>query len=285
MGITKWFLLNLVLLLCMVSCKQSFTNETSEVAARIGEQKLLKKDIPNNFPPGCSQADSEKIVKKYVTTWVRNKVLMTRAEENLNEQQKIDINKQIEETKSALMIYKYEQEMIRQRLDTVITDEEIQSYYNSHQNNFLLKKNIVKALFIKIPISAPNIDNVRKWYRSEDNSDLNSLESYSYQFANKFDDFNEDWVYFDVVLSEIPTVVNNPERFLRRTKFIETSDSLYYYFVNLRDYKLKRTIAPPEIVKSQIKSVIRNQRKISFIQNLENNLINDAADRNEFVIY
>ena len=284
-GLVRLLILHSAILIFLVSCKQPSVHQTSEIAAKVGDQILLKKDIPDIIFANCTQADSEKVVKKYITTWVKNKLLMEKAEKNLSSMQILDVNKQLEETKSALMIYKYEQEMIRQRLDTIVSDNEIQSYYDKHQNNFILRKNIVKALYIKVPRTAPNIDNVRKWYRSDDNRDLNSLESYSYQFANKFDDFNENWVYFDLVLSRIPKIVTNQERFLRRNKFIEESDSSYFYFVNLREYKLRFTVSPSEFVRSQINSVIQNQRKIRFIKDLENNLYNDALNRSEFVIY
>ena len=284
-GLLKLLILHLVIFIVLVSCKQPSTFQSSEIAARVGNQVLLKKDIPDIVLSGISQPDSEKVVKKYITSWVKNILLMKKAEKNLSAQQIQDVNKQLEETKSALLIYKYEQEMIRQRLDTIVSDNEIQSYYDRHQNNFILKKNIVKALYIKVPRSAPNIDNVRKWYRSDDNSAMTSLESYSYQFANKFDDFNEKWVCFDLVLSKIPLIIRNQERFLRRNKFIEESDSSYFYFVDIRDYKLRFTVSPSEFVRYQISSVIQNQRKILFIKSMENNLYNDALNRSEFVIY
>jgi len=284
-GLLSLLILHFVIFISIVSCKQPSTHQTSEIVARVNDHILLKKDIPDMVPAGSIQPDSEKIVKKYITSWVKDKLLVEKAKKNLSAQQILDVTQQLEETRSALMIYKYEQEMIRQRLDTIVSDNEIKSYYDKHQNNFILTKNIVKALYIKVPRTAPNIDNVRKWYRSDDNNNLNSLESYSYQFANKFDDFNENWVYFDLVLSKIPKIVTNQERFLRRNKFIEVSDSSYYYFVSLREYKLRFTVSPSEFVRSQIKSVIQNQRKIRFIKDLENNLYNDALNRSEFVIY
>jgi hypothetical protein len=170
-------------------------------------------------------------------------------------------------------------------MDTVISEDEIQAYYDSHAENFILKKNIVQVLYLKIPLTAPNIEKARNWYKSEDDSDIIKLESYCYQFANKYDDFNESWIYFDELLSKLPMPVNNQERYLRYNKNIETIDSAFHYFVNIRDYKLKSSVSPLEFIKDQIRNIIYNERKISFIKELENSLYNDAVTRKEFMIY
>jgi hypothetical protein len=45
-----------------------------------------------------------------------------------------------------LLIYKYEEQMLRDRLDTVVSDAEIEQYFNQNASNFVLEENIVKAL-------------------------------------------------------------------------------------------------------------------------------------------
>jgi hypothetical protein len=272
-------------LLLVISCSQSDSSTEAEIAATVGDKVLLIKDIPMVLHPDITEQDSISITRKYIQNWIRKELLLKKAEENLTENMLSDIEKQLQDTKASLMIFNYEQNMIRQRMDTVITEAEIEAYYNQYQERFELRKNIVKALYIKVPSSAPNLEDVRRWYRSDSDEDLNELESYCYQFANKYDDFQEKWVYFEDLYSKFPMEINDEERFLRGNTTMETSDSLFQYFVKIRDYRLKTTIAPLEFIHEQIRDIIFNERKITFVKELENSLYDDARSRNEFKIY
>ena len=276
-----WILLIAILI---VSCENAQTYKKEKVAAQVGDKVLLKKDIPDLFQ-NLSSEDSLKIAEKYIQNWVKKELLLKRAEINLTQNQQEQIDKQIEDTKASLTIHQYEQAMIQQRMNSAITESEIESYYDQNSDNFLLKKGIVKALYLKIPVTSPNIDKVRRWYKSDDVDDMNELENYGYQYAKKYDDFDEKWISFDELLSKMPFVSSNSDRYLRYTRDIEISDSLYHYFAHIRDYRYNSVVAPLEYVEDQIERIIYNQRKIKFIQELENSLYQNARSNNEFVIY
>jgi hypothetical protein len=143
----------------------------------------------------------------------------------------------------------------------------------------------VKALYIKLPVETPNIEKIKHLARSNDQSDLQELETVCYQFAEKFDDFNEEWVPFDRISVELPSEIDNEENFLKRTPFYESSDSANIFLVNFRDYKLRSSLSPYEYVKDDIKRIIWNNRRIEFFQNLENGIYNDALKENKFKIF
>lgn len=172
-----------------------------------------------------------------------------------------------------------------EKMDTIISDTELEKYYSENQGSFMLSSNIVKALFIKIPAETPNVVKIKSLAKSSQQEDLQELETLCYQFADKFDDFNEEWVTLDRISVELPEEINNQESFLRRTTFYETADSNYLYFLTIRDYRLRATLAPIEYVKDDIKRMIWNIRRIEFIQSLENGIYNDALKNNIFMIY
>ena len=93
---------------------------------------------------------------------------------------------------------------------------------------------------------------------------FSSLKHYCYQFAEKFDDFNEEWVTMDRLSVELPEDIENEENFLRRTTFFETSDSdsTYLFLMTIRDYRLRSSLAPFEYVKDDIKRIIWNNQEI-----------------------
>jgi hypothetical protein len=134
-------------------------------------------------------------------------------------------------------------------------------------------------------VETPDLNKIRRLFRSNDHNDLQQLEAYCYQFAEKFDDFNEEWVPMNRLSVELHQEVENEETFLKRNTYYETSDSLSVYLVSIRDFRLRSSIAPYEYVKNDIKRIIWNTRRLEFIQSLENGIYNEALKKNSYKIY
>ncbi len=253
--------------------------------ARVGDVILYYDEIPKLLQPGISPEDSAAIFQNYINKWAKKELLFMKAEQNLTPEFKNDIEKQLEETRSNLVIYQYQRQMMLEKMDTTITEKEMESYYATNEKNFLLNSNIVKALFIKVPSETPGIDKIRLWARSNEQKALQQLESYCYQFAEKFDDFNEHWVTMDRLSVELPQDIPNQDDFLRRNTWFETSDSSSVYMITIRDFRQRYSLAPFDYIKDDIKSIILNNRRFEFLQTLENGIYNEAIKENTFKIF
>jgi len=271
--------------LVAASCSSSRSDPKRIAVARAGDAFLYLDELPKLIQPGTSQADSTALIHNYINRWAKKEFIFRKAEENLSPELMNEIYSQIEETRSSLVIYQYQRQMMLERMDTVISESEMESYYNENQASFVLGSNIIKALFIKLPVETPDLARIRSLARSSEQNDLQELESVCYQFAEKFDDFNEQWVPFDRLWVELPVEIQNEESFLRRTTFYEATDSLNMYYITIRDYRLRSTAAPFEYVREDIKRIIWNNRRLEFIQNLENSIYNDALKENGFTIF
>ena len=281
MVMTRFFL---ILLIGVTSCTTLDNRNKEKPLARVYERNLYLSDIQEFFPQNISPADSILILQNFVNKWVKKQLILQKAELNLTEEQK-DVRQQLDEYRSSLLIYKYEQSLVAQKLDTAISEEEVQIYYDENPPNFSLDNHIVKCLFIKLPIDAPNLYRIRQLYRSEQEEDFQQLESYCYQYAVKYDYFNEDWVSFESISRELPNEIRSPERFLRYNRYIEQQDSLYRYLVNLREYQLSGTVAPLTYVETKIRTIILNKRKVQFVNDMENNIYMDGLNKGDFTIY
>lgn len=274
----------IVILSIAISCQKFESRKTEKPIARVGQTYLYPSDMAGIFPVNLSPNDSLRILNNYVDKWIKKQLLIQKAELNLTEEQK-DVSNQIEEYRSSLLIFKYEQSLILQKLDTAITQTEIQEYYNENPSNFILDKNLVRALYIKVPRNAPNIETLRRLYSSEKEDDIQQLESYCYEYATKYDYFDDEWIDFARIQSELPQKVYAPERYLRWNKRIEQRDSIHHYFVYVRDNRVEGDTAPIDYVADKIKSIILNKRKVRFITDMENDIYNDGMAKGEFTIY
>jgi hypothetical protein len=268
----------------MVSCNKRSVEDNDRPLAKVNDKFLYESELRNIFTTTYSKDDSVTIARNFINDWIKKQLMLEKAELNLGEESK-DIEKQIEDYRSSLLIFKYKQELINQKMDTIVTDVEVKKYYDEYSANFVLNHNIVKALYLKISKEAPEVDKIKRWYKSDNAEDISRMEDYCYQYATKYDDFDTSWIPFNNLLIEVPANISDQERYLRYRKYIETEDEQFYYFVRLYDYSLKSTIQPLEYAESKIKSIILNKRKFTFLDELENSVYNDALNHNEFIIY
>jgi hypothetical protein len=274
----------LIIIMLLTACKNKAEQTKRVSVAKVGDVILYYDEIPKLIQPGISPQDSAAIIQNYINKWAKKELLFLKAEQNLSPDFKIEIEKQIEETRANLVIYQYQRQMMLEKMDTTISEEEMESFYATNEKSFQLNSNIVKALFIKLPVETPGIDKVRLWARSSDQKDLQQLESYCYQFAEKFDDFNEDWVTMDRLSVELPQDIVYQDDFLKRNSWYETNDSSSVYMITIRDYRQRYSLAPFDYVKNDIKSIILNNRRFEFLQTLENGIYNEAIKENTFKI-
>ena len=276
----------LLVLVMAVSCNRDKNEPDRKAVAMAGDEVLYFDQIPSTLVmPGMSGTDSVSALQSYIRRWSRKELMALRAEENLTAEYKDEVNRQLDEMRNNLLIYQYQQQMIIQRMDTIVTDSELQDYYVSNLNTFLLTTNLVKALFIKLPAATPDIEKVRKLYKSSIPEEIRELEDYCSRFALRYDDYDEAWIPFTHVLMEVPLEIENQEEWLARNNAVELKDDKFTYFVTIREYKLRNSVAPFEYIHGQVRTIILNNRRNDFLQKLEDGIYNEAVRSNTLKVY
>ena len=271
-----------VFVLSIGACNKQ--KEDDSIIARCYGYDLKKSEIKNLVNENSSPLDSIAIVKSYINNWTKQMAILAKAEQNLSDEQK-NVENELIDYRNSLIVYKYERELIRQQLDTIVTDDEIEKYYKNNPNNFELKDNIVKAFYLKVGKDAPKLDDVKKWYRSTKDEDRIALDEYCFQFGEDYILGDDDWMTFKSLLKKAGIQTSNVESYLRYNKYIETSDSSYIYFIRINDFKLKASTSPLEFEKENIKNLILNQSKLSLIKEMELDAIENALNNNEIEIF
>lgn len=263
-------------LLLLGSCSENTTTEQKGTLVKINERTLTKEDVLSVLPKKLSSADSLLWAESYIKQWVKDNLVYDVALQNLGDENRAEIDRLVDSYRRSLVRYRYQEQLVHERLSANITDEEKRNFYDENQDQFELDHSLIKGLFLKIPIDAPNLDEVKKWYRSTSEASIEKIEKYSVQNAVVYDYFYDKWVSFDEVFVNIPIQVTNENEFLRTHSFVETADSSYCYLLNIEEYVAKGKIAPFEYASTQISDMLVNQRKVQFLKNFEEELYNDA---------
>lgn len=278
-----YYLFLLIFALLFNSCKNNDQKE-DKVVAEVGAKKLLLSEIAAVVPNELDDKDSTVLAEDYIRKWIRQELLLQKAEENLSVDLK-NVNRELEEYRNSLIIFRYKNELMAQRMDTTVSHSEISKYYSDNTENFRLNKNIVKAIFIKIPAEFADPAELKKMSSNTTQEGINEIKDYCLQYAKGFDIFTEQWVDVESVMNNIPTTIKNMEQFLRNNKHIEYQDSSFYYLVTIHDYLLRNELSPEEFVRNDIKNLILNRKKMEFLKNLENNIYQEGINRNSFKIH
>ncbi|MEI6697047.1 MAG: hypothetical protein WCO13_13390 [Bacteroidota bacterium] len=279
--ITLKKLLFISLSLCLLmGCS---TKDKEDVVATAFDYQLFKSDLKGIIPIGTTKSDSIAIIKNFINNWIRQKIVLNRAEKNLSSDQK-DFTLQIENYRNSLLVYSYESKLINQLLDTVVSNEQIQAYYDKNADNFLLKDNIIKVNYVKLGVNSPNKAKIKSLLFSKNENKNQLIDLCSKQAVNFYLE-DDEWLLFNDLLKEIPIETYNQEAFLKNNRTIETVDENYYYLINVKDFKIKESISPLSFEKDNIRNIIINKRKLELINKMHNELFDEAVKKNDFKIY
>jgi len=270
---TCFIFLAFIFLYC--SCKKTQTVNDADMLVKVKDRILYRSEIAALIPRGTSSADSLLLAENYVKKWIKDALVFDVASRNMGNE-KEEIEKLVNEYRFSLYRYRYQEQLIRERLSANIRESDKLNYYDENQNKFVLDKGLVKGLFLKIPIDAPGLSDVKNWYKSSSEESLEKIEKYSVQNANIYDYFYDRWVDFDEVMSNIPVRISDTNQFLRNNKTVEVADSSFCYLLNIKEYILVGNVAPYDYAEVQIVEMLINQRKMEFLRNFENELYNDA---------
>lgn len=275
-----------LLLILAVACRNTDTDSSRQAVARAGDRVLYIDQIPSGLVvDGMSQADSISAVQSYIRQWSRKELLALRAEENLTPEYKAEVNRQLNEMRNNLLIYQYQQQLILQKMDTTVSDSELQDYYVSNLSTFTLTTNLVRALYIRVPLGMSETDRIRKLYRSQGSAEMQELEAICAQNGLRYDDYNDEWITFTQLLLEVPLESESQEQWLERNSSVELRDDRYSYFLAIREYRLRNSVAPFEYIRSQVRTIIINNRRNDFLQKLEDGIYNEAVSNNTLKLY
>ena len=279
----RW-LLGLVCVLLLQSCNLKSDDSKGVVVAECYGKYLYESDLMGVVAPGTDIVDSLNRVNAFVDSWIRREVLLHQAVKNLPKEQ-LDFTKQIQEYQNSLVIYAYETQLAEQKLDTIVTDEEIEAYYVQNRDNFQLRQTMVRAAYVILKSDCKQKSDFQKLMRDSDTLLLQQLDIMATYYAVSSYVDVDAWLRLDELLKIIPIEIYNTESFLKKNRFVMFDKDDFTYMVRFEDYLMEETLSPLEIEKENIKSMILMKRKKDLLDDLKSKLYEKAAKDHTFEVY
>jgi hypothetical protein len=273
----KNLLIICALFLLWMSCGRHEPGRSNEKPlARAFGSYLYPSDLEGMLSGTRSAADSERVVNAFIDNWIRNRAIAHKAELNLSEEEK-NVQQQLDEYRNSLLIHRYETKLISERLDTIVTENQLTEYYDQNKNNFELKKNLVQISFVKIEETSPVLPQVKKLFRSSQPADKEKLTALCGRYANNSFLDDEVWLEFNEIIKELPIQNYDQEHFLRNNKFLEIKEGNYIYLINIKAYRTRNSVSAIAFERDNIRAILLNKRKLELLKQMEIKVMKEAG--------
>ncbi len=280
MSLLSYSIIFTLFILLFLSCNNENFSKKNPVA-EAGGKYLYKEDIQNILLTGMSEEDSIAALENYVRMWATDILMYEKAQENIKDE--VEIAALLENYRRSLLTYEYQLQLVKDRVNNTVSQEEIKEYYNKNAGLFRLEETLLKGLFLKVPNEAPNISELRKMLNNKEKN-WDEIESLSTKNAAKFEYFNEKWQPLPEIKRKSPIRIENKEN-LKHRSFFESQDSLSTYFLYVQEYVLDGEPQPLDYAENKIRGILLEQRKNNFLKQFSNKLYDEAVERGQVKIY
>ena len=270
------------LLVCSCTLYDSVTK--GEKVMQIGRAALYRTDIEKIIPKGVAREDSAVLAKQYMDSWAMKQLMLQKAEEQLPKEEK-DVAQLLEDYRIQLLVFRYENKFIEERLDTIVPVSVREEYYNTHKGSFEGVNGVFKGRLVKMQNSSPNLQIMKRLAQKREIEGLEELEQLAYNSAYKYSNYNNNWVDLGIVAKEVGIPVTELQQQLAKQKVVaEIKDSVYTTILQVLEYVAPGEVTPFEFNSEKIKDIIISRRKQELLVNLHQDILNDALNNNKLKI-
>ena len=277
-------LIGIAFLMLFAGCDFFQKSAKEVVVAECYGKYLYESDLKGIVPENASVMDSIQRVNSFIDSWIERQILLHQAETNLSPEQ-LDLKKQLDEYRNSLVLYAYETQLINQKLDTVVSEDEIAEYYEQNKEEFQLRNTMVRAAYVIMKDDCKQKETFHKLMSDPDTLLLQNLDVLSAYYAEKSHLDVDQWMRLDELTNIVPMEILNPESFLKRNRFVCLESDDFTFMVRFEEYLLEESISPLAMQHDNIRSIILTQRKQRLIERMKTVTLEKAKQEHAFTKY
>lgn len=265
-----------ILCLCLALCS-ACRHRNDQVLAQVYQYKLYASEVTAGMPVGLSAEDSVALVRDYIDSWVKEKLILHEAEQKLSPREK-NFNKELSDYRNSLLIQKYYDKLWSKDTSfSRVTEREISEFARSLDDRYTVEKEIVRVNYAKLPAKWSKLPTVKdilfdESRREDEKETLVKLLGDSIEYL--LDD--EAWLYLDDLQNEVSFQID-PQQLAGKKGVtrIEKEVGENVVLLVILDYRSQRSVNETKEERAAAGMLLMNQRKAQFI----NQYIQDLYDK------
>jgi len=282
----SFFIRAIPVVLFLVSCggQHGEKDEGDRIVAEVYNKQLKAKEVNAFIPSEATKDDSLAIARNYIERWVRDALLIREAEKQVSKDLAID--QLVKRYRTQLILSNYEKEFVEKNLDTLVSLEELQKYYDENKEQYLLETTIIRCRFMKLSkdITPRDKEFIVKNWKSDKPADIRYMKRVCKDFGEGclFDE--QAWLKLDQIKNMLPpgTINNSVIQYNREFTF---RDSDYYYYLYVYEYVADKELAPFTFIEEQARKYILYRRKLKLLEEMKESLYEQETGTNNVKIY
>ena len=265
-------------------CSCNFiSNDDSQNIARYDDSLLTNKEYIN-LMGNYDKDDSLSKANNIINNWAIDKILIERAQLNLNDSKLQSIELLVKDYEASLLSEAYLEALINSSINPDIDSTEIKEFYDKNKSLFRLNEDIFRLAFIELPLDFSDTYQVRVKLKRYRDADRQFLDSISYRY-NSFSFESENWISKKQLIQKFPFITNYSYKSLKNYNFFQYKDSLSLYLIKIIKSTKNGDISPIEYVLPTLEYMSINKRKKELMLSIKSEILKDALLNNKFEIY
>ena len=272
-----------ILYILLISCNSDHKSDTRDIIVEIKGQTLPKQEIDSLFVKSISYSDSVEIAENYINNWIKDRLILEKALENIKEKDVIE--KEVQRFREELIISSYISSLVTEEfVEKNIEENECELFYSQNKEHFILDKQMIKGIFLKIPADAPGLKDIKKKIKVVNEESLDIIDKYSLQNAITYEYFMDKWILSDLIFKSFPSDMTQGNKLASNITIDATKDD-YWYYLFIKDVLNKGEIEPFDISKSKIEDILLQKKMKEYIFTLKNDLYIQAKEKNDIKFF
>lgn len=266
----------ILLMIVSVSCDkplQGPKTHEGKMLASVGSKILYESDLINVIHPNTKSQDSIGLATAYIDQWIRDQLITREAKNSFSSD--IGIEQLVADYREKLLKFNLEERIINERYDTVISEGDLLTYYESIKDQFVLEEEICRGLYIKMDRKQQGLkDFTKEWNNKDDNPSM-------YAFARAYNiDMEADTTSWRT-WTELNTWYNGWSKSKARSLSKQRqNDKEYEYFLKIVGFIDKGEFSPLEYIKPQLTKMLLLKRRQGIIETYKQELYEKALRNN-----
>lgn len=251
----------------------------SPLLAQVFDYKLYYDDIKDLLQGYAGPEDSIQQVRSLTEHWVRSRLLLVEAEKNFPKE--ANMNKLLEDYRQSLLLHFFEQQAIEERLDTIITEQDLVQYYEANKEQHRLETGILRGYYFKIRQPQQRSDKIVQWWSDFPDGHYQEVMSYMAKHAVTNWSDTTQWNEMNMIVQLFPEGTLSPSS-IRSKRSIVREDRDYVYLCYPLEVYHQQEIAPLSQIRKQAARYIIHQRELELLERIKKEIY-DRDIKNERV--
>ena len=275
-----------LLVIILIACNQHDSKVDNKpkpiVLAQVFDYRLYFDDVRDLIQGYSNAEDSIQQVRTLTDHWVRDKLILVEAEKKFPKE--ANMNKLLEDYRQSLLRHFFEQHTIEERLDTVITENDLQRYYEANKEQHRLESGILRGYYFKFRKPQNRSDKILTWWQTFPENHFEEVISYAEKRAKTNWADSTQWYEMHMVIQLFPEGTLSPSA-IRSRHGIMRQDMEYVHLLYPLEVYHEQEIAPLSRVRPQAARYIIHQRELELLDRIKKEIYDRDIQSDQVKIF